>query len=238
MSVIPLSEKAVLLRAGDDVAVAREVISPTTLALDDGSELSVADAIRPGHKFALRDIPADAPVRKYGQTIGFATEGIAAGSHVHVHNVSARDFERDYRFAAEATPLTPYPESQMRVFDGYARPNGGVGTRNYIAVISTVNCSASVSSYVSREFDEERLRAYANVDGVLAITHKGGCGTNLGGADYVQLQRTLAGFARHPNIFGYVLMGLGCEVNQIVDLVHNQGLLQIETIRKPPKTIS
>ncbi|MBT7097659.1 altronate dehydratase [Candidatus Poribacteria bacterium] len=238
MSVIPLSEKAVLLRAGDDVAVAREGISPTTLALDDGSELSVADAIRPGHKFALRDIPADAPVRKYGQTIGFATEGIAAGSHVHVHNVSARDFERDYRFAAEATPLTPYPESQMRVFDGYARPNGGVGTRNYIAVISTVNCSASVSSYVSREFDEERLRAYANVDGVLAITHKGGCGTNLGGADYVQLQRTLAGFARHPNIFGYVLMGLGCEVNQIVDLVHNQGLLQIETIRKPPKTIS
>ena len=238
MPVTRLSEKAVLLRPGDDVAVARELIAPTALALDDGSELNLAGAIRPGHKFALRDIPADVPVRKYGQTIGFATDDITAGSHVHVHNVSVRDFERDYRFAAEATPLEPYPASHMRFFDGYARPDGGVGTRNYIAVISTVNCSASVSSYVAREFDEAALTGYSNVDGVLAITHKGGCGTNLGGADYVQLQRTLAGFARHPNIFGYVLMGLGCEVNQIVDLVHNHGLLRIDAIRQPPKTIS
>jgi altronate hydrolase len=238
MPATPLSEKAVLLRSGDDVAVARELISATTLTLDDGSELVVAGAIRPGHKVALRDIPADAPVRKYGQTIGFATEDIPAGSHVHVHNVAVRDFERDYQFATEVTPLTPYPASDMRTFDGYERPDGRVGTRNFIAVISTVNCSASVSSYVSREFTEERLAAFPNVDGVLAITHKGGCGTAIDGADYVQLQRTLAGFARHPNIFSYIFMGLGCEVNQMVDLVHNQGLLQIETIHKPPLTIS
>jgi len=238
MSATPLSEKAVLLRAGDDVAVARELIPATTLTLDDGSDLTVASPIRPGHKLALRDIPADAPVRKYGQTVGFATEDIAAGSHVHVHNVAARDFDRDYAFASEVSPLTPYPASDMRTFDGYERPDGRVGTRNFIAVISTVNCSASVSSYVSREFTEERLAAYPNVDGVLAITHKGGCGTALDGADYVQLQRTLAGFARHPNVFGYIFMGLGCEVNQMVDLVHNQGLLQIETISKPPLTIS
>jgi len=174
MPATPLSEKAVLLRPSDDVAVAREVISGATLALPDGSELRVVDTIRPGHKFAVRAIPADAPVRKYGQTIGFATEDIPAGAHVHVHNVSVRNFERDYRFASEAVPLEPYPASEMRYFDGYARPNGGVGTRNFIAVISTVNCSASVSSYVAREFDQERLKAYPDVDGVLAITHKGG----------------------------------------------------------------
>jgi altronate hydrolase len=238
MGSVPLAEKAIVLRPGDDVAVAREVLSQIALVLGEGRDLRVPGPIPAGHKLALHAIPQGAAVRKYGQIIGFATADIPAGAHVHVHNVGVRDFERDYRFSREARPVEPYPPERMRFFMGYARPDGRVGTRNYLLVLSTVNCSASVSRYVVQRFPAERLRDFPNVDGVLAITHKGGCGTALGGEDYAQLQRTLAGFAKHPNVFAYILIGLGCEVNQMVDLVHNEGLLQIETISKPPKTIS
>lgn len=238
MRSAPLTDKALILRAGDDVAVAREWI-PAGAALSRGGDMiQTAEPIRPGHKLALKAIPKDDPVRKYGHVIGFASQGIAPGAHVHTHNLEARDFARDYRFGEDAAPLQPCPPDEARTFDGYLRSDGRVGTRNYIAVISTVNCSASVSHYVSREFPEERLRGYPNVDGLLPLTHKGGCGGVLGGADYIQLQRTLAGMATHPNVYGYILMGLGCEVNQMADLAANEGLLTIEGIGAPPKMIS
>ncbi|MDA1191413.1 MAG: UxaA family hydrolase, partial [Candidatus Poribacteria bacterium] len=217
-----LTDLAILMRDGDDVAVARQQIDPQTLDLGNGGSVTIVEKIPAAHKFALRTVPQDDAVRKYGQIIGFAKKEILAGTHVHTHNVGVRDFERDYRFTQEVKPVEMYPASKMRTFMGYARPNGQVATRNYVAVISTVNCSASVATYVARHFTEDRLKDYPNVDGVLPITHKGGCGLALGGEDYVQLQRTLAGFARHPNIFGYVIIGLGCEVNQVVDLVDNQ----------------
>ena len=232
------SDKALILRQGDDAAVAREWIPADTRLTGGPAPISAREAIRPGHKFALRNIPKDAPVRKYGHVIGFASEDIAAGAHIHSHNLEARAFERDYRFGEDAQPLEPYGPDEARTFQGYLRADGRVGTRNYIAVISTVNCSASVSHYVCREFSAERLAEYPNVDGLLPLTHKGGCGTALGGPDYVQLQRTLAGLAKHPNVFGYILMGLGCEVNQMSDLAANEGLLRIGGLDAPPKMIS
>lgn len=238
MQSYPLVEKAFVLRPGDDVAVARETLSDVLLTTPDGMTIPIRGEIPFGHKFALRFIPQDAPVRKYGQIIGFATQEIPIGAHVHVHNLGVREFARDYRFAQEAKPIDFYPPDKIRTFMGYLRPDGRVGTRNYIVVISTVNCSASVSRYVSEAFRGDRLKDYPNVDGVLAITHKTGCGMALGSEDYAQLQRTLSGFARHPNVFAYVLIGLGCEINQLEDLVANESLLQIATLQKPPKTIS
>ena len=239
MRSAPLTEKALILRAGDDVAVAREWIPAGEPLAHDGETLQTAEPIPPGHKLALRAIPKDDPVRKYGHVIGFASQPIAPGAHVHTRNLEARDFARDYRFCEDAVPLEPYPPSEARTFEGYLRSDGRVGTRNYIAVISTVNCSASVSHYVSREFSEKRLQDFPNVDGLLPLTHKGGCGGVLGGADYHLLQRTLAGMAAHPNVYGYILMGLGCEINQMADLAANEGLLTIEGIgRSAPKMIS
>jgi len=227
-----------LLREGDDVAVARGPLPPMTLVTDDGARFPVIEAISQGHKFALRAVAKGLPVRKYGQVIGFATQDIPMGGHVHVHNIAVRDFERDYRFTEDAKPLDPYPPEQMRTFMGYERPDGRVGTRNYILVVSTVNCSASVSAFISRRINEDVLAAYPNVDGVLAITHMAGCGMIVGGEDYAQLQRTLAGFARHANVFGYILIGLGCEMNRPADIVEAEGLLQIETVQQPPKLLS
>src|SRR5437879_3083192 len=126
-----------------------------------------------------------------------------------------RDFGRDYQFCAEATPVNYYPPEQMRFFPGYGRPGGRVGTRNFIAVISSVNCSASVSHYVRDRFrTEEFRRDFPNVDGVIAFTHKSGCALDPGEPQQL-LQRVLAGIARHPNISGYVMIGLGCETNQV-----------------------
>ncbi len=186
--------------------------------------LRVAEDIGPGHKIAVEEIAPDAPVRKYGQVIGFARGRIAPGRHVHTHNLVMKDFGRDYQFCAEARPVRYYPPEQMRHFQGYARPGGRVGTRNYIAVISSVNCSASVSCYVRDRFRTESFgRDYPNVDGVVAFTHKGGCATDPGEGLQV-LQRVLAGFARHPNVSGCVLIGLGCETNHLEALREAGGL--------------
>src|SRR5687767_667256 len=116
------------------------------------------------------EIPDGAPVRRYGQTIGFAQGCVAPGEHVHTHNLAMREFGREYAFCADAKPLDVYPAEKMRFFQGYSRPNGRVGTRNYVAVISSVNCSASVSHYVRDRFrTEEFKRDFPNVDGVMAF---------------------------------------------------------------------
>src|SRR5438093_13332841 len=137
-----------------------------------------------------------------------------------------KDFERDYQFGVDARPVKYYPMEQMRSFQAYLRPNGRVGTRNYVAVISSVNCSASVSKYVAERFKGAELeRDFPNVDGVIAFTHKSGCGIQTG-EPHKLLQRVLAGLARHPNIAGYVMIGLGCEVNQVQFIVKEHKLDQ------------
>jgi len=216
--------RAVLLRGDDNVAVAaRPIPRGFALAVGDRS-VEVREPIALGHKVALEAIGAGEPVRKYGQIIGFASRPIPPGAWVHVHNLAADLFERDYAHASEAAP--DLPEPGPRTFRGYLRPDGRVGTRNYVAVISAVNCSASTSRAVAERFrGPEWRRDFPNVDGVFAITHKGGCGIPTRGPDHLQLERVLAGFANHPNVAACVLVGLGCEVSQASELVEVHDLV-------------
>jgi len=209
------AQTAVLLNGLDNVAVLKARVNAGDELVNGAARVSVAEEIGPGHKIAVTDIADGAPVLKYGQVIGFAKDHIPAGAHVHTHNLVLKDFGRDYQFCANARPVSYYPPEQMRYFQGYARAGGRLGTRNYLAVISSVNCSASVSCYVRDRFrHEEFQRNFPNVDGVVAFTHKAGCVTDLG-ESLPMLQRVLAGMARHPNISGYVMIGLGCELNQV-----------------------
>ena len=145
------------------------------------------------------------------QPIGIATRDIEAGSHVHGHNCAVGAFDREYAFATavDAPPRTANVGAGERTFLGYVRADGRVGTRNYVAVVSMANCSASVSRLIADGVTSDELSAYPSVDGVLALTHKGGCGMPADGAEHLQLERVLAGFARHPNVGGYVIVGLG-----------------------------
>jgi altronate dehydratase len=217
MNLPGFEDRIIILRAGDDVAVARAAIGVGTQLATRTGLISLAQPIPAGHKVALRPIPDGAPVRKYGQIIGFARGPIQPGEHVHTHNLVVRDFSREAQCVG-SSPILSGPPETVRTFMGYARPDGRVGTRNYLAVISSVNCSASVARHVKEQFPDELLRRdYPNVDGVIAFTHKGGCGLQPGTPHQV-LMRVLAGLARHPNVAGCVLIGLGCEVNQLDQL--------------------
>ncbi len=226
MSAVPLSQVAVRLCPEDNIAVAARNLDAGLELQFDGRTLTTGKRVGLGHKIALRDIKKGEAVTKYGQIIGFASQDIPAGGHVHVHNVAAENFERDYAFCRDCPPPPPKPEP--RHWDGYDRGDGRYGTRNYVAVISTVNCSASTSKYISERIRAgDLLKRFPNVDGVVAITHKGGCAMQYDGPDHHQLDRTLAGFAKHPNVAAYVLVGLGCETGQAVHLIENQGLEQL-----------
>ena len=193
-------EAAVLLHPCDSVAVLKRAVKAGDELVNGSVALQITQTIGAGHKIALTELADSAPVRRYGQIIGFAKGHIAPGEHVHTHNLVMRDFGRDYQFCADSKPIQYYPAEQMRYFQGYARPGDRVGTRNYIAVISSVNCSASVSHYVRERFRTEGFkREFPNVDGVVAFTHKGGCAIPPGEPQEI-LQRVLAGIARHPNI--------------------------------------
>ena len=224
MATAAEERRAVLLRGDDNVAVAARPIPKGFALTVGGRSVEVREPITLGHKVALVDIAIGEPVRKYGQIIGFASKPIPRGGWVHVHNLKADLFERDYAYSSEAAPAQPPFED--RTFRGFLRPDGRVGTRNYVAVISAVNCSASTSRAVAEQFrDSEWKREFPNVDGVFAITHKGGCGIPTRGADHIQLERVLAGFANHPNVAACVLVGLGCEVSQARELVEVYDLV-------------
>lgn len=237
MPAVPLSQVAVHLRPEDNIAVAARNLQPGTEVEHNGAILRLTARIGLGHKIALCDIKKGEAVYKYGQIIGFASQDIPAGSHVHVHNVSAETFERDYAFCRDCPP--PPAAAEPRTFQGYNRGDGRFGTRNYIAVISTVNCSASTSKYITdRVRTTDLLKRYPNVDGVVAITHKQGCAMQYDGPDHNQLDRTLAGFAKHPNVVAYLLVGLGCETGQAIHLVEHQGLIQLNGSKKKPTVLT
>jgi len=209
------AEVAVLLRQNDNVAVLKRPVKSGDHLVNGSIDLHASENIGAGHKIAIAEIPDGEPVRRYGQIIGFAQGRIAPGQHIHTHNVVMKDFGRDYQFCADAKPINYHPPDKIRYFQGFARPDGRVGTRNCVAVISSVNCSASVSHYVRDRFrTDEFKRDFPNVDGVIAFTHKGGCAIDPGEPQAI-LQRVLAGIATHPNISGYAMIGLGCETNQI-----------------------
>jgi altronate hydrolase len=232
---VPLHEVAIRLHPEDHVVIAKtNLTAGTTLLLGDDTPVKVRQFIPSGHKVAITEIARDAPLRRYGQIIGFATGPIQPGDHVHSHNLDVKDFARDYAFGVDVRPVDYIPEAERRTFMGYKRANGQVGTRNFIAIISSVNCSAHVSREIAHYFTPERLAAYPNVDGVIALTHSLGCANRLGGHDYLMLQRTLAGMARHANVGAYVLVGLGCETNQISDLVERHQLTRNGNGSQPP----
>jgi len=224
------------LHSDDNVAVAtRHLPSGTAVGVDGVANLATSEAIDLGHKVALRSIEAGQPLRKFGQVIGYAKTSIPAGAWVHTHNVNVGDLQLDYAFCTE-TPADPTPITG-RTFLGYRRPDGRAATRNYIGIISTVNCSATTSKYVAQHFDHSMLADFPNIDGVIPLVHKGGCSFEYGGPDHVQLTRTLAGFARHPNIAAYVVIGLGCETAQASFLMEQGGLVQLNgaaSSTKPP----
>ena len=227
----------VLLHPADNVCVATRPLAAGTRLSAGAHTVELTGPVQLGHKIALHAISQGERIYKYGQTIGFASQSIAAGDWIHSHNLTAGEFLRDYAFCSE-TPSPP-PPLVGRTFQGYRRPDGRTGTRNYLAVISTVNCSASVSKYIAQQFDQRLLRDFPQVDGILPLTHKGGCGMQYDGEDHHQLNRVLAGFAKHPNVGAYLLVGLGCETGTLTHLIEGTGLVQLgNSTLQPPRTLS
>ena len=211
----------IVLHEGDDVGVARRDLSPG----EEAGGVTVRGPVPSGHKLSLRAVPRGAPVRKYGQPIGLATRDLRAGEHVHVGELSVPEGLADAEpgQAADLPPLDWHP-----TFEGYRRASGRVGTRNYVGVLTTVNCSATVARQVAR-----RAEAHLppGVDGVVPLTHTTGCGTAASGPGIDNLRRTLAGFATHPNFAGVLIVGLGCEANQMDPLLATQDLTPSPTLR-------
>ena len=172
-----------------------------------------------GHKLAVAPVAVGEPVRKYNQIIGFATVPIEPGDHVHTHNVEFKAFERDYAFGADVVKTPMVPESERATFQGIVRADGRVATRNYIGILTSVNCSATTAKLIADQFRSPGLLDdFENVDGVVALVHGAGCGMASEGEGFDVLQRTLTGYAEHPNFAGFLLLGLGCEVNQVSSL--------------------
>lgn len=206
----------------DNVLIARQAL-PQGLRLD-AEAITVRQPIPSGHKVATERVEQGQPLRRYGQIIGFASQAIDAGDHVHVHNVQMGDFARDYAFGVD-TRSQPGSEAQ---FQGIVRADGRVATRNYIGILTSVNCSATVARAVAdhfrRDIHPEALAAFPNIDGVVALTHGAGCAVDPSGEALGLLRRTLAGYAVHPNFAAVLIIGLGCETNQIESLLETQGL--------------
>lgn len=220
------------LHPADDVLIARAQLVGGTQV----EGVTARGLIPPGHKIAMRDIAAGQPVRRYNQIIGFASKPIAAGEHVHVHNLwmgpEGGAFARDYAFGAD---VKPEPQKREATFMGIKRPDGRVATRNYIGILSSVNCSATaaraIADHFSRQTNPRALEAYPNVDGVVALTHGTGCGMDTEGLGMQILERTLAGYATHANFAAVVVVGLGCEANQINAWLAHSSLREGETLQ-------
>ncbi|MEM8788067.1 MAG: altronate dehydratase family protein [Pseudomonadota bacterium] len=201
------------LDPADNVVTAR---APLQIGQEGATQL-----IPRGHKMAAAAIPAGAPVLKYAQIIGFARVAIARGAHVHTHNLDFRAVDQTYEFATNMRPAAP---SGGDTFMGYRRENGRAGTRNTIAIVTSVNCSATAARMIAAHFTPERLADFPNVDGVTAYVHGTGCGMAGSGEGFEALQRVMWGYARHPNVGGCLMVGLGCEMNQIDWLMEAYGL--------------
>jgi altronate hydrolase len=223
--VVARMRDVILLHPSDSVCVAARDLSAGATVEFPAGRLQLLEDVRQGHKIARTRIQSGAPLLKWGQTIGSATSQIEPGQWVHTHNVAigalAQDYEKSTAVPADPPPLTGY------TFQGYRRPDGRAGTRNYIAILSNVNCSASVARRVAARFTAERLRDFPDVSGVVAFSHGSGCGMAFGSEHHQILNRVMGGMARHPNIGGYLLIGLGCEVGSIGHLIQDQGLVQI-----------
>lgn len=219
-----MTPRFIIADARDNVAVAISNL-PAGAPLRDG--LAASEAIPAGHKIALRSIKRGDPVIKLGQPIGIATDAIASGAHVHSHNLH---FSRG-DVAGEIGIDLRQPEPIAATFYGFVRSDGRVGTRNYVGILTSVNCSATVAKRIAWHFTPERLAAFPHVDGVVAFNHLSGCGMAKAGRGMDNLRRTLTGYASHPNFGAVLIVGLGCEVNQIDPLLASAGLEESDHLR-------
>jgi altronate hydrolase len=224
---------ALRLHPDDDVAIALVPLAANRRIEIAGYSVRLQADVGAGHKLALRGIELGQPLRRYGQVIGFATRPIAPGDFVHTHNLAVGDMRLDYQFGTDIRPVALVPPPERRTFMGYRRAEGRAGTRNTIAVIGTVNCAAHTVRAIAARARAELLPKFPNVTDVVGLAHKNGCGTREGSPELELLQRTLAGFARNPNVAGYVFVGLGCEVNQFETLLAGQRG-RLGDVRLPP----
>src|SRR6195952_3632234 len=231
------------LHPEDNVVIARATLLPGASV---GGNFLAKERIPAGHKVAVRPIAGGEAIRRYGQIIGFASSAVAPGQHVHVHNCEMGDFAKDYAYGVDARPTAFF--NPAATFQGIRRPDGKVATRNYIGILTSVNCSAHVAGVVADMFrrnpftGDDPLADYPNVDGVVALTHKTGCGMTQ--VEPLRLlRRTLAGYARHPNFSHVIVLGLGCEGNKIGGLMEEQRLsgrlkaMDIQTMGGTRKTV-
>ena len=219
-----MSSAIIRIHPADNVVIARRQLLGGTAI--EAERFVVQGLVPPGHKIATRAIAAGEPVLRYGQIIGSATQPIGAGQHVHTHNLAFSSFARAHEPGAGQRP-TAYV-ADAATFDGIVRADGRIATRNYIGVLTSVNCSATaaraIADHFRRDIHPEALAAFPNVDGVVALTHGAGCATDSEGEELRVLRRTLGGYARHPNFAAVLVVGLGCETNQIQGLIAQEGL--------------
>lgn len=215
------------LHSNDNAAVAlRSIMAGTAVELNDQT-ITIKSDVEIMHKVATTTIEIGQPVIKYGQPIGISTALIQTGDLIHDHNCSMSDHAKDYAFCSNVKMPEIIKEDEQERFMGYQRSNGGIGTRNFIGIITTVNCSATVATQIAATFNYPgALDNYPNVDGVVALTHEGGCGMKSSGEGYELLERVLTGYSKHPNFGGIIIIGLGCEAMQIQRLVDENGLHQ------------
>lgn len=232
LSAQRFSGPVIRLHPNDNVVVARTDIAIGTVfegVGQEGGRISSRSQVPAGYKIATTRILSGEPVRKYDVVIGFAAADIEPGTMVHNHNMDFREFDRDYAHASEYRPVQPVEPSEQACFEGIVRADGRVATRNYIGVLSTVNCSATVVRRIAAWFTPERMAAYPNVDGVVAFSHSIGCGMEMSGEPMALLRRTIAGYARHVNLAGVLVVGLGCERNSL------QGLMEESQLQPGPQ---
>ncbi|GAD21526.1 UxaA family hydrolase [Acidovorax sp. MR-S7] len=225
----PSASQLLHLHPNDNVLVAK-----AALALgQEIPELGVRTRaqVPAGHKIAARPIKEGEQVKKYDTVIGVATRDLEPGDYVHSHNLKLVDYYRDPAFGADVRPVDYLPEDQRATFQGFVRADGRVGTRNFIGILSSVNCSATVIKNIAAHFTPERLAAFPHVDGVAAFAQTSGCGMSSPSEHFDVLRRTLAGYARHPNLAAVLIVGLGCERNQVDGLMESQGLHQGPLLR-------
>ena len=216
-----MSEGVIRLHAADNVVIALK--DQAAGAHAEGIAAALPAAVPRGHKIAARAIAKGEEVVRYGQIIGQATEDIPAGAHIHSHNLGMGPHSSDYAIGTESRPLPPL---EPRTFLGYHRPDGTVGTRNYLGILTSVNCSGSVARFIAEAAEKDPvLNSIPGIDGIVPIVHQTGCGMSGTNEGYATLMRTLKGYARNPNFGGILLVGLGCEVMQVPDLV-GQGRLR------------
>jgi len=226
---------AIRLSPKDNVVVARADLLPGTTLAEES--VTCRGHVPAGHKLATAPITTGEAVRKYNQIIGFATAQIAPGDHVHTHNLAMGNFARDYAFCADARANDRAPAAEQASFLGIRRTDGRVATRNYLGILTSVNCSATAAKLIADQFRGGALAEYPNVDGVVALGHGTGCGMASEGEAMDLLRRTIAGYARHANFAGVLILGLGCEANQIGGLMAAEKLsagplLQAMTIQE------